>query len=76
MGPGECLGEVALLTGTEHSATAIAVGAVEAAVISRTGLEELVRLRPDIGVVLYRNLASGLGEKLRRTDLLRLAGAG
>ena len=76
VGPGECLGEVALLTGTEHSATAIAVGAVEAAVISRTGLEELVRLRPDIGVVLYRNLASGLGEKLRRTDLLRLAGAG
>ncbi len=59
---------MALLTGTPHSATAVAVGAVEAAVMTRAGLEELVRLRPDIGVVLYRNLASGLGEKLRRTD--------
>jgi CRP-like cAMP-binding protein/RimJ/RimL family protein N-acetyltransferase len=73
VGPGECLGEVALLTGTPHSAGATAVGAVDAAVMSRSGLEELVRLRPDIGVVLYRNLASGLGEKLRRTDLVRLA---
>ena len=73
VGAGECLGEVALLTGTQHSASAVAVGAVEAAVMSRTGLEELVRLRPDIGVVLYRNLASGLGEKLRRTDLVHLS---
>lgn len=69
VGPGECLGEVALLTGTEHSARAVALGAVEAAVLDRGALEELVRLRPDIGVVLYRNLAVGLGEKLRRTDL-------
>ena len=73
VGRGECLGEVALLTGTQHSASAVAVGAVQAAVMSRAGIQELVRLRPDIGVVLYRNLASGLGEKLRRTDLVHLA---
>ena len=29
---------------------------------------KLVRLRPDIGVVLYRNVARGLGDKLRRAD--------
>ncbi len=75
VGPGEWLGEVALLTGTPHSASATAIGAVEVAVIGRAGLAELVRLRPDIGVVLYRNLASGLGEKLRRTDLRQAAGA-
>lgn len=66
---GECLGEISLLTGGEHSATARAVTSVEAGVLTRTDLQALVRLRPGIGVVLYRNLARGLGEKLRRTDL-------
>jgi GNAT superfamily N-acetyltransferase len=65
---GECLGEVALLTETTHSAGARVTRAVTAAVFSRDDLVELVRQRPDIGVVLFRNLASGLGEKLRRTD--------
>lgn len=69
VGPGECLGEVALLTGNPHSATASAVRPVQAAVVERTALIELVRQRPDIGVVLYRNLARGLGEKLRRSDM-------
>ena len=64
----ETLGRWRALTGTLHSATAIAVGAVQTAVMKRTGMEELVRMRPDIGVVLHRNLASGLGERLRRTD--------
>ncbi len=66
---GECLGEVAVLMRGNHSATAIAVGEVEAGVLTRQDLEELVRLRPGIGVVLYRNLARGLGQKLRRADL-------
>lgn len=77
VGPGECLGEVALLTGTPHSAEAVAIRTVRAGVLSRRALGELVRQRPDIGVVLYRNLATGLGEKLRRTDLApRLAATG
>jgi len=38
-------------------------------VLLRDDLQDLVRQRPDIGVVLYRNLARGLGEKLRRADL-------
>ena len=66
---GESLGEIAVLTGGEHSATARAVGSVEVGVLTKTDLESLVRLRPGIGVVLYRNLARGLGEKLRRADL-------
>ncbi len=66
---GECLGEVAVLTGGEHSATARAITPVEAGVLTKKDLQSVVRLRPGIGVVLYRNLARGLGEKLRRADL-------
>jgi predicted N-acetyltransferase YhbS len=66
VGPGEALGEVALLTDSVHSATARAVESIQAARLSREALTELVRRRPDVGVVLYRNLAQGLGRKLRR----------
>jgi len=69
VGPGECLGEVSLLMGTEHSANALVRSPVRAAVLPRDDLQDLVRQRPDIGVVLFRNLARGLGEKLRRADL-------
>ncbi len=68
VGPGEALGEVALLTGSPHSASARADGSVVAAILRRTELQDLVRRRPDVGVVLYRNLAEGLGRKLRRAD--------
>ena len=66
---GECLGEISVLTGGEHSATARAATQVEVGVLTKKDLQSLVRLRPGIGVVLYRNLARGLGEKLRRADL-------
>ncbi len=75
VGPGECLGEVAMLTASPHSASAVATGEVRAAVLSRANLVDLVRQRPDIGVALYRNLARGLGEKLRRADLRQLEAA-
>lgn len=68
VGPGECLGEVALLTRKQHYCSAIATEPVEAGILTHEGMRELVRLRPDIGVVLYRNLALGLGDKLHRTD--------
>jgi GNAT superfamily N-acetyltransferase len=66
---GECLGEISLMTASRHSATAKARTVVEAAMLERRNLEELIRLRPDIGVLIYRNLATGLGEKLKRADL-------
>ena len=34
----------------------------------RDALNRLVRQRPDIGVVIYRNLAAQLGAKLLRAD--------
>ena len=41
---------------------------VETAVLNRRDLAELIRLRPDIGIQMYKNLAMGLGEKLKRAD--------
>ena len=68
VGPGESLGEAAFLSDTPHSAAAVADTDMEMGVLTRERLESLVRLRPDIGTVVYRNLARGLGEKLRRAD--------
>ena len=69
VGPGECLGEIAMLRSAEHSATALATTEVEAAVLTAEDLNALFRRRPDIGVVIYRNLALGLGDKLQRSNL-------
>jgi GNAT superfamily N-acetyltransferase len=68
-GEGECLGEMSLLAGGAHSATATAGTRVETAVLGHRELMELVRLRPDIGLQIYKNLAVGLGEKLKRSGL-------
>jgi GNAT superfamily N-acetyltransferase len=68
---GECLGEISLLTKAAHSATAIARTYVETAVLDDANLTELIRLRPDIGLHIYRNLAIGASEKLKRMDQLR-----
>lgn len=65
---GECLGEVSLLTGAPHSATATARTAVETAVLAHGDLADLTRRRPDIGLHIYRQLALGMGEKLKRLD--------
>ena len=65
---GELLGEVSLLRKTSHSATAVADGIVEAAVVLHSDLNQLLKQRSDIGLVLFRNLATGLSSKLSRTD--------
>lgn len=69
---GECLGEVSLLLSGSRSATAVARTDVEAAVLTHEVLNELIRLRPDIGLIIYRNLAAGISHKLRRSDLRRV----
>lgn len=68
VGAGDVVGEVSLLTGEPHSATVTAERSLRAACLARDALRELTRQRPDIAVVLYRNLACGLGRKLRRVD--------
>lgn len=75
IGCGQCVGERALLTPakdqTEHSLDAIASNAVEAATFRHRALVDLIRRRPDIGVILYRNLAADVSRKLQIADRLR-----
>lgn len=65
---GEVLGEMGLLASVQHTATAVARSPVSAIRLPYDSMRRLVRRRPDIGVVIYRNLAGGLGEKLVRAD--------
>jgi len=59
---------MSLLTAAAHSATATALSPIETAVLGHQDLAELIRLRPDIGLHIYRNLAVGMGQKLKRLD--------
>ena len=65
---GEIVGEMSLLSSGAHSATVTAETRTETAVLRHHDLGELVRRRPDIGVIIYRNLGLGLGKKLLRSD--------
>lgn len=65
---GEILGEFSLLRDAPHAASATATTSIEAALIARDPLAALIRRRPDIGLILYRNFAAQLGDKLLRTD--------
>lgn len=65
---GECLGEVALMSESEHSADARVRRKMKAGVLDRADLEALVRQRPDIAAVLFRNVARDVGDKLKRID--------
>jgi len=66
---GECLGEMSLLTGQPHSASATATQPADTATLGHADLTGLIRARPDIGLVIFRNLAIGLGAKLGRAPL-------
>lgn len=65
---GECLGERSLLTVAPHSVSATAQTPVEAAILRHQDLLELMRLRPDIASQVYKNLAVGMAQKLKRMD--------
>jgi CRP/FNR family transcriptional regulator, cyclic AMP receptor protein len=62
VGPGGFFGELALLDGAPRSATAVALEAVEAAVLHRTAFDELVDAQP----VLRRALLVALAGEIRR----------
>lgn len=70
---GQCVGETSLLHSPEsappHSVDAIAKTTVETARFSNDDFQNLVRRHPDIGVVIYRNLAADISEKLKRVGV-------
>lgn len=68
VGRGECLGEMMIVRNQPHTLSAVARTEGEAMRLSRTSLEDLIRKRPDIGMVLYRNLCRELAQKLHRMN--------
>lgn len=65
LGSGEVIGEMALLQNGPRCATVVASEASELARIPAAGLQKLMERHPEIGVILMRNLARILAERLR-----------
>ena len=67
---GQCLGETSLLYDDRrpHSLTATAKTSVETAVVSVDDLLRTIRRNPDIGVIIYRNLAADVSAKLSQVQ--------
>jgi len=65
IGPGEIIGEMALLDGAPRSVSCTAVSAVLAAGLSRRGLEELMAEYPVVAAKLVVVLATRIADRLR-----------
>lgn len=73
LGAGSIIGEMALLDGAPRSATCTAVSPVQAAGLSRQGLQRLIDEHPEVAVKLLIGLAARIAERLRAmADHLRL----
>jgi MFS superfamily sulfate permease-like transporter len=71
-GPGNILGEIALLTGGPRSADAVCMETTRVAEIRREQVQELKQSHPDVYATVHRNLAEHLAHRLRATtDLAR-----
>jgi len=68
LGPGQTLGEMALLDGQPRSATARAAEDLVLLVFSRKELDRLVEEKPRLGVKLLWKLARLLSQRLRQTS--------
>lgn len=67
--PGDVLGEISLVGGMPHSATAVALENSRLIAMSTQDFEVLVQRYPRIGMTVMRNIARSLGEKLKTADL-------
>lgn len=66
LGPGEFLGEMALLNDSPRSATAKAVGHVETLVLDKNEFRQLLTDRPDVSL----KILAAMSERIRRADEL------
>lgn len=65
LGPGDVIGEMALFDGAPRSANCTALSVVQAAGLSRKGLELLVETHPKVAAKLILSLAQRMAERLR-----------
>ncbi|GEJ57700.1 cyclic nucleotide-binding domain-containing protein [Anaeromyxobacter diazotrophicus] len=68
LGPGQTIGEMALLDGQPRSATVAAAEDLVLLVLDRAALERLVDEKPRLGVKLLWKLARFLSQRLRQTS--------
>jgi len=68
IGPGQTLGEMALIDGQPRSATAVAAEDLVLLVFTRAELERLLEEKPRLGVKLLWKLARFLSQRLRQTS--------
>jgi len=65
VGPGDVIGVMSFLDGSQQPAGARATEPSELAVLSEAAFERIRRERPDVAAPFYRNLASILASRLR-----------
>jgi CRP-like cAMP-binding protein len=65
LGPGELLGELALLDGRPRSASCSALSEVRAALLSPQALQQLLQEQPAVAARLLAHIAQRIGERLR-----------
>lgn len=65
LGPGEIIGEMALLDGSPRSVSCTALSAVQAAGLSRQGMENLMAEQPVVAAKLLVVLATRIADRLR-----------
>jgi len=68
LGPGQTIGEMALLDGQPRSATVVAAEDLVLLVLHRTDLDRLVDQKPKLGAKLLWKLARFLSQRLRQTS--------
>ncbi|HUL51493.1 MAG TPA: cyclic nucleotide-binding domain-containing protein [Candidatus Nitrosotalea sp.] len=70
---GQIFGELAFLDGSPRIATAIANQATIVLVIARDAFNDLMQREPRLGLVVLRNMALELSNRLRRTNIVASA---
>ena len=65
LGPGNLIGEMGLLDGGARSASCTAATAVQAASLSRNGLNRLIEQRPAVAAKLMAGISQRISERLR-----------
>lgn len=65
LGPGNLIGELGMLDGAARSASCTAASAVQAASLSRSGLQKLIAERPAVAAKLMAAISRRIAERLR-----------
>lgn len=66
---GDVLGEISLVAGSSHSATAQVSKDAQSIIITHEDFESLTKKYPRIGLTIMQNIAHSLGDKLLQADI-------